>query len=354
MKDPKILRVKDAMRMCRESGSGFFDRLERYTATVQTQIESSGAALYVMHQGKPCFEWYAGTHGSEPGSRNIDASSMFNVGSIRKTFYGLLVSHALQLGKIRDKDDPIGIYLNGLTDAVARITIRQLLTHTHGLRTDRKAMFPPGTDWHYNNTGVQLIVRLIRELYGLTVAEAAHTYVLEPYGFRDIGWHRCDSPSLVWNDDAYAGIDGSESNLFCSARELARWGQLHLDEGQAEGGGTPAGGGPSATAFKEAVGSITPSGLRDELPRNGFFWFVQDRPRTRSEIGDEVPAGAYQTLGITGCACLVIPELEAVAVRMYNQRGPNPEGYDYLNDIRTFGNIAVECLRKLGTSQAIV
>jgi uncharacterized Fe-S cluster-containing MiaB family protein len=31
---------------------------------------------------------------------------------------------------------------------------------------------------------------------------------------------------------------------------------------------------------------------------------------------------------------------------MYNQNGPNPEGYDYLKDIKTFGNLVCECVEE--------
>ncbi|MFC4102317.1 hypothetical protein [Paenibacillus xanthanilyticus] len=56
-----------------------------------------------------------------------------------------------------------------------------------------------------------------------------------------------------------------------------------------------------------------------------------------------------QMLGITGCACLVVPEYDAVVVRMYNQLR-NPPGYDYLRDIRQFGNLAGEGLRALASN----
>ncbi|GIP18084.1 hypothetical protein J40TS1_37260 [Paenibacillus montaniterrae] len=66
-----------------------------------------------------------------------------------------------------------------------------------------------------------------------------------------------------------------------------------------------------------------------------------------TELGDKLPIGSYQSLGITGCACLVIPELNVVAARMYNQTKPNPAGYDYLADIKTFGNMVYHYARHL-------
>ncbi|ETT39351.1 penicillin-binding protein [Paenibacillus sp. FSL R7-269] len=47
--------------------------------------------------------------------------------------------------------------------------------------------------------------------------------------------------------------------------------------------------------------------------------------------------------GEANLACLVIPEHRLVAVRMYNQAGPNPPGYDYLEDIKAFGDKVLTC-----------
>lgn len=83
-------------------------------------------------------------------------------------------------------------------------------------------------------------------------------------------------------------------------------------------------------------------GLLRSLPTQGFFWWGQgDMNSPLSEIGERVPRGACQVLGFTGCACMVIPALHVVAVRMLNYTGQNqyPE-FDYLTDIRQIGNVA--------------
>jgi hypothetical protein len=66
-------------------------------------------------------------------------------------------------------------------------------------------------------------------------------------------------------------------------------------------------------------------------------------PAYFSEIGNTLPIGTFQILGITGCVCLGIPQYNLVAVRMYNQKGPNPKEYDYLKDIKTWGDLVLEC-----------
>ena len=80
-----------------------------------------------------------------------------------------------------------------------------------------------------------------------------------------------------------------------------------------------------------------------DLPQNGFLWFVKDLPAKKTEIGEQVPKGSYQILGYTGVAVLVIPKHDVVAVRMFNSFG-SPDGFDYLSDIRAFGDTVMECL----------
>jgi hypothetical protein len=74
------------------------------------------------------------------------------------------------------------------------------------------------------------------------------------------------------------------------------------------------------------------------------LWFVKDLPAKKSEIGAGVPKGSYQILGYTGVTLLVIPQENLVAVRMFNSFG-SPEGYDYLSDVRSFGDTVMSCLK---------
>jgi hypothetical protein len=83
-------------------------------------------------------------------------------------------------------------------------------------------------------------------------------------------------------------------------------------------------------------------GVPSLKPRNGYIWWLQ-HSMPLNQIGECVPADSYQALGITGCAVLVIPANDAVAVRMYNLLS-NPGSYDYLKDIQTFGNLVSDVL----------
>lgn len=320
-----------------------FRELNDYVLSVKKLIAATAAATCILHKDQIVNEWYSGTHGHIENSRPVDGESQFNVGSVRKTYLGFAISLALYEGKIKSMDDPAASYLDKLDNAaLSDITIRHLLTHTHGMASLDTRLFTPGTDWGYNNVGVNLLIKIIQHLYEAPLAQLLEERVFNAMGLTNTGWRKEQTEKLVWLNEHYDSDRGDAANLFVSAKELAYWGYLHLNKGAVNGKQML-----PAEVFEQATTIISPSSLRQPLPRNGFFWFVQDEPRSLTELGDKLPKGSYQSLGITGCACLVIPELNVVAARMYNQTKPNPAGYDYLADIKTFGNMVYHYARHL-------
>lgn len=70
-----------------------------------------------------------------------DADTAFEIGSVSKTFIGLLLAEAVDRGEVAP-DDPIGEYLE-LGDApAASVTFEELATHSSGLPT-----FPSDPEW---------------------------------------------------------------------------------------------------------------------------------------------------------------------------------------------------------------
>ncbi len=278
----------------------------------------------------------------------VDADSHFNVASVRKTYLGFAISLLIEFGMIRSIDDEIGYYINEVPDLIKGITIRHCLTHTHGLDISEGEIvnsFLPGTDWAYTNVGINLLIELVQCVTGTSLANYIQHELLEPAGLVETGWRTQYEERLIYNyydeqDNRVGPNDssaGDQSNLFVSARELALWGNLHLTKGKIQGEAIF-----SESIFNRITSLQTPETLPSHLPRQGFIWWLQ-RNTPLNQIGSNVPDDAYQILGITGCACLVIPKYQAVAVRMYNQLN-NKRDYNYLKDIREFGNKVIEAL----------
>lgn len=332
-----------------KESSNHLQPLFSYVESIQKQISASAAAVYVIQHDKIIGEWYSGVH-SFLSEQNVQENSRFNVYSTRKCYIGLATAIAIYEGKIKDIDDQVLDYLDEETGLLEGTTIRHLVTHTHGLDIEDGKLvrhFSPGEGWDYNNAGLSLLYKIILQTTGCTVNEILQENVFKPLQLQETGWESTEQPNLVCDvfeptNEAKLRLDdntGFERNLYVSARELAHFGYLHLKRGEIGG--------------KQMVPSVlldmttavqTPEAIQN-TPQNGYFWFRNVNNFSQSEIGGEVPKGAYQILGASGCTVLVIPEYEAVAVRMYNKRG-NPPGYDYLQDIQQFGNLVSSLLQK--------
>ncbi|ARU61486.1 penicillin-binding protein [Tumebacillus avium] len=331
--------------------------LVEYADSINKWNRASGSALVVMRQGEIVCEHYAGYHSYEAGARPVGADSQFNVASARKSYIGLAAAWAVREGKIGSLDDAVTDYLPELDAALlAGTTIRHLVTHTHGLHEDTAGRlfreFAPGTSWAYRGVNVVMLTDIIERVTGKTVAEILQELVFAPLGLTQTGWRTEASEQLVkvildtpQETELVLGTDGSgggmQRNLFVSARDFAKWGQLHLTQGRVDGRQVV-----SAGIVQLATSVQSPELPDPDLPPNGFFWYVQDRPAARSEIGSTVPQGAFQILGVTGPLVLVVPEHELVVVRMSNKRYnySGPDG-DYLHYLREFGDRVMECVR---------
>jgi CubicO group peptidase (beta-lactamase class C family) len=228
-------------------------------------------------------------------------------------------------------------------------TIRHLLTHTHGLKQingEIQREFWSGENWAYRGIGIDLLTQIVKNTTGKSVAEIIYNQVLQPLNFMETGWYGEINEKLVevirkpnepnWSTSNTQ--EGDKMNMYVSTRELAKWGYLHLKQGLVNG---------KQIATNEIINLATslqsPKTIDEELPQNGYLWFVKDLPARKSEIGELVPKGSFQILGYTGVTLLVIPRYNLVAVRAFNSFGSS-EGFDYLADVREFGDTIMTCL----------
>lgn len=235
---------------------------------------------------------------------------------------------------------------------LGKTTIRHLVTHSHGLHEKEDGTvyreFEPGQGWAYRGINVMMMASLVNRLFNKSFPELLAERVFVPMGLKETAWQTNEDESLVKEiiDPDIEGSyklgrsnDGTESNLHTSARDFAQWGNLHLNNGFMNGKQIV-----PEEVIEIATQMQSPVYTDNKLPRNGLFWFVQDTPAAYSEIGERVPKGAYQILGITGPALLVIPEYKVVVAKMYNKRY-NYGGDNYLYYLREFSNLVADTFR---------
>ncbi|MBO0323247.1 beta-lactamase family protein [Muricauda sp. CAU 1633] len=135
----------------------------------------------------------------------INASSIFRIGSISKTFSTVLTFKAVSEGKI-DLDQTIDQYFPKLTNSES-ITIKQLLGHRSGIHNftndeaymtyntspqTQEAMidiivkagndFDPGSKAEYSNSNFVLLTYILEKSFGKSYTQLIEQYIAEPLG----------------------------------------------------------------------------------------------------------------------------------------------------------------------------
>lgn len=341
--------------MLQKQLSSRFDALMDYVEEKNQLSGGTSCALLVIQGDHIVAEHYRGTYTSETGSQETSSESQYNVASARKSYIGLATAWAVHTGAIASFDDPIAQYLT-LTEAeqqaVSGVHIRHLLTHTHGLTREEGRLIrahSPGTEWRYNNVGIEMLSTILAQVLGRSLVEWLNEVVFQPLNWRETGWRNTATEQLVpvANQQGIASIplrpiaDGSQGNLFVSARELAYWGYLHLKLGTVNGKTLL-----PESVIRTATSLQAPAELPSTYPLNGCLWFVKEGESAQCMLGDKVPYQSYGIVGFTGPLVLVVPELDLVVVRMNNHDGnyADEEG-DHSHYLQQFTNLAVSYAR---------
>jgi CubicO group peptidase (beta-lactamase class C family) len=127
-------------------------------------------------------------------SSREDENLTFEAGSISKPITAYICLRLAEEGLL-SLDDNITEYLSGkwiTSDKnMKKITIRQLLSHTAGfspsyeLGVDRKIYFEPGSRFSYSGVGYIYLQKIIENVYGGTLEEAANEYVFKPLNMKN-------------------------------------------------------------------------------------------------------------------------------------------------------------------------
>jgi CubicO group peptidase (beta-lactamase class C family) len=330
------------------------EKLISWVEDIKEKNKSSASSLYILKDNEVILEDYNGHHSNSNDGAPITSSSQFNVASARKSYLGLVIAYAHYEGKIKSLDDYVVDYFEEIDEQLlGKTTIRHLVSHSHGLHEKEDGTifreFEPGRGWAYRGINVLMMTRIVNRLFKKSFPEFLIERVFLPMGLKETAWQTKENEALVKeiiNPDVEGSYklglfnDGTESNLHTTAREFAQWGNLHLKKGFMNG---------KQIVPKEVIEMATqiqsPIYKDNKLPLNGLFWYVQGTPAVYSEIGERVPKGSYQILGVTGPTLLVIPEYNVVVAKMYNKRY-NYGGDNYLYYLREFSNLVADTFRK--------
>jgi len=204
----------------------------------------------------------------------IDDDSIFYVGSIAKQFVAACAALLDRDGAI-DLDEVVSHYVPDLPSWGDRVTIRQLVHHTGGvkerertgpgvpvdgvpawgnadlldaLREVPELDFEPGARYGYSNRGYLLLAEAVAAASGASLTDLARERIFEPLGMRDTFFREAQTPlperALRGHFEAAGGGVYEEparfhavgaGGLWTSVADLARWNANFEDDRLTDG-----------------------------------------------------------------------------------------------------------------------
>jgi CubicO group peptidase (beta-lactamase class C family) len=170
--------------------------------TTEDYMKKTGTVAFVVLRGDTLLYEYYGDDFAD--------TSRFNVFSMTKAYMSTLTGIAVGEGKIKSIDQSISEYLPWCIDsAICKITIRDLLQMTSGLKSnegylnpwgtstkmyygnqmpkimrDLEVKYAPGTRYFYQNVNSQLLGMIVRRAVGKPLATYLSEKIWEPWAWR--------------------------------------------------------------------------------------------------------------------------------------------------------------------------
>jgi CubicO group peptidase (beta-lactamase class C family) len=283
---------------------------------IATAFEKSGAAaLMIVTDGQVVLEL-----GNT--ANNYRAHSMRK--SLMSALYGLYISDG-EIEASRTLAD-LGIDdIVPLTETEKKATVLDLLQARSGvyipaageaqsMREDRpkRGSHEPGSFWYYNNWDFNALGTILGQETGESFYQAFDQRIAQPVGMQDFAPERLLYTYEYWlSQHPYYGTR-------ISARDLARFGQLFLQEGAWQGTQVV----PSDwVAASTTVHSST--GDRGTYSGYGYMWWIA------AKDDGAIKKGSYAASGYGGHTLEVLPDLNTVIVLRVNTDAP---GWQAINE----------------------
>ncbi len=302
--------------------------------------DGPGASVVVVRNGRVAAQRNYGLADVEARSPVTDRTN-FRLASLTKQFTATAILLLAKDGKL-DLDEAIGPILPELPPPARGVTVRQLLTHTSGLRAYEdfvpdsqtrqvhdhevpsliahadSAYFPPGTAFRYSNTGYALLSLIVEERSGLPFARFLHGRIFAPLGMdstvayeagvstvprRAFGYSRGPNGFRRTDQSSTSAVLG-DGGIYTSIHDLLLWNRA-LD-------------GRTLVDAAAQRSAWTPARLRDGLATEyGFGWFV-----THDDLGTKLWHNG-ETRGFTN-GIVKYPDRGITVIVLTNRTGGAP------------------------------
>jgi CubicO group peptidase (beta-lactamase class C family) len=250
--------------------------------------------------------------------------SRSNSFSMAKTFVGILIGAAIDEGKIKSVDQPVGDFLPEFKEGDnSKLTIKHLLTMSSGINFDENYVSPfaypaqayygsdlrkltygyklteePGKKFKYLSGNSELLAFVLEKATGKTLSDYMSEKIWKPVGARN---------EALWSLDREDGVEKAYCCFNSNALDFARLGQLYLDSGKWNG--------TQLISSDYVLNSIKPGDLINEdgskNNKYGYAWWL---------IPDYKGHSVFYARGILGQYILCIPDEKMIVVRLGRKR----------------------------------
>ncbi len=234
------------------------DQLDQFIAAQMKERKIPGLSIAVIRDGKVV---RATGYGFADLELKVPATkdTVYEIGSISKQFASEAIMLLVENGKL-NLDDPIRKYLPAnAPDIWQKITVRNLLNHTSGLKdwTEVKEfsyrreyspeefidlvksfplLFQPNDNWGYSNTNLPLVGIIVERASGRSFEEFVNERIIKPLNFPSVRFkHQEDvvagrAAGYVLRDGQWKNgepfrpkVIAASGGILATATDLARW-----------------------------------------------------------------------------------------------------------------------------------
>lgn len=167
------------------------------------ELDIFSGVVLIAEQGTPVYHKAFGLADRENNVKNT-VNTLFDIGSMNKTFTSVVVKQLIQEGKLKYLDKLVD-YVEGFEDPmVSEVTVEHLLNHESGFgdyhldgyfnlpKSERvlwkivdrvkhhRLLFPPGEEQEYSNTGYVLLGAIIEKVSGESYFDNVRKRIIKP------------------------------------------------------------------------------------------------------------------------------------------------------------------------------
>jgi uncharacterized protein YbbC (DUF1343 family)/CubicO group peptidase (beta-lactamase class C family) len=340
-----------------------FDRIPPAVEQAIADKKLPGAVVFVGRGDKVLYQKAIGRRAVLPSPEPMTVDTIFDLASLTKVIATTTsVMKLIEDGRVR-LSDRVATFIPGFDRyGKAGITVRELMTHTSGLRPDLDLAEPwtgyetaiqlaieevptsmPGTKFVYSDINYELLGEIVHRVSGVPLDEYAKQNIFQPLGMKETGFRPdaslrariaptekctpygwpCEGPGAEWlrgvvHDPTARRMGGvaGHAGLFSTAADLSIFCRMLLDGGTYNGVRILS---PLSVA-KMTTGASPPG---DPNVR-GLGWDIDSS--YSSNRGDLLPLGSYGHTGFTGTSIWIDPLTREFVIFLSNRVHPDGKG----------------------------